>query len=71
MDRYTKSVLTVIALALVGIALKPIAQPAYADAPATVECILPEVVDVNIAEVYGLGHGTLNTEVTNRVRIRE
>jgi len=71
-DRYTKTVLTVIAAALIGIALKPTAQPAYAEAPATVRCELPEIVDVNIEEVGGhKTHGEVDVRVIGRVRVRE
>ena len=59
MDRYSKVVLTVIAVALVWIGLKPVVQPAYADGPMTVECIMPAVQDVNIAEIYGSSPGVL------------
>jgi len=61
-DRYTKLVLTVIALALVWIAARPIVPLAHADAPAVVTCVLPDVIDVNIAEVYGLMFGPITVE---------
>ncbi len=43
-DRYTKAVLTVIALCLIWIAIRPVVTPAYATPPG-------QYTDVNIAAI--------------------
>lgn len=59
LDQYSKIILTVIAIALILIALKPFL-------PSELEAT-PQVMDVNIAEVGGgyVSYGTLSVEVEN------
>jgi hypothetical protein len=58
LDRYSKVALTVIAIALILIAIKPFL-------PTELEAS-PQVIDVNIARVGGYStYGTLDVNVTN------
>jgi hypothetical protein len=51
-DRYTRVVLTVSAVALVALVFKPVARPALADSgPMEVVCTMPTLTDVNIVAV--------------------
>jgi hypothetical protein len=63
LDRYSRIILTIIAVALVLIALKPLLPD---ELGAT-----PQLLDVNIAEVGGgyVSYGTLTVEVENTVGV--